>query len=206
MVSTTYINLSSIRRLRIVLVGVWREYQLANEKLAICWDVNATITEWAFNKCELLTIFECRLNSLQNHSVLLTVFFWWYLHMMLDPIFAKVIGHSALHSVAFGGVKVYVGWLTRIGTHNHGWHLHHTKVHLILNSDANPSSGSDKRWRAKREIYHQPNFPAPLQTRHVACLLALQDISAITSSYTLINMYLFQFDYKKGQKTGFHIK
>ena len=25
----------------------------------------------------------------------------------------------------------------------------------------------------------------------------LQDISAITSGYTLINMYLFQFDYKK---------
>ena len=36
--------------------------------------------------------------------------------------------------------------------------------------------------------------------------LTLQDISAITSGYTLINMYLFQFDYKKGQKTGFHIK
>ena len=34
----------------------------------------------------------------------------------------------------------------------------------------------------------------------------LQDISAITSGYTLINMYLFQFDYKKGQKTGFDIK
>ena len=28
--------------------------------------------------------------------------------------------------------------------------------------------------------------------------VTLQDISAITSSYTLINMYLFQFDYKKG--------
>ena len=37
-------------------------------------------------------------------------------------------------------------------------------------------------------------------------LFSLQDISAITSGYTLINMYLFQFDYKKGQKTGFHIK
>ena len=36
--------------------------------------------------------------------------------------------------------------------------------------------------------------------------ITLQDISAITSGYTLINMYLFQFDYKKGQKTGFHIK
>ena len=29
--------------------------------------------------------------------------------MVLDPIFAKIIGHSTLHSVAFGGVKVYVG-------------------------------------------------------------------------------------------------
>ena len=29
--------------------------------------------------------------------------------IMLDPIFVKIIGHSALHSVAFGGVKVYVG-------------------------------------------------------------------------------------------------
>ena len=36
--------------------------------------------------------------------------------------------------------------------------------------------------------------------------LTLQDISAMTSGYALINMYLFQFDYKKGQKTGFHIK
>ena len=36
--------------------------------------------------------------------------------------------------------------------------------------------------------------------------LTLWDISAITGGYTLINMYLFQFDYKKGQKTGFHIK
>ena len=34
----------------------------------------------------------------------------------------------------------------------------------------------------------------------------LRDISAITGRYTLSNMYLFQFDYKKGQKTGFHIK
>ena len=34
--------------------------------------------------------------------------------------------------------------------------------------------------------------------------LTLWDISAITGSYTLINMYLFQFDYKKGQKTSFH--
>ena len=28
--------------------------------------------------------------------------------------------------------------------------------------------------------------------------ITLQDISAITSHYTLINMYLFQFDLKKG--------
>ena len=36
--------------------------------------------------------------------------------------------------------------------------------------------------------------------------ITLQDISAITSSYTLINMYLCQFEYKKRQKNGFLIK
>ena len=50
------------------------------------------------------------------------------------------------------------------------------------------------------------NLTMPMVPRKAHTLETLQDISAITGSYTLINMYLFQFDYEKGQKIGFHIK
>ena len=56
------------------------------------------------------------------------------------------------------------------------------------------------------EAHHLEAAPLAYQCIRWTDDLSLQDISAITSGYTLINMYLFQFDYKKGQKTGFHIK
>ena len=89
-----------------------------------------------------------------------------------------------------------------------------TKAGEALAAYANnkKSKGGDsrkgKKWRPKcfncHKLGHKlPDCFAPGGGKEDQ---ALQDISAITSSYTLINMYLFQFDYKKGQKTGFHIK
>ena len=60
-----------------------------------------TITKWAF-KYELLTIFLCRLNSLQNHLILSMVFFGG-----LHGIFSQIIRYSVFHSVVIDGVKVY---------------------------------------------------------------------------------------------------